>query len=265
MGLYATPPRIFQWIVSLWGDYSDYEVIIIAFLFWYTTHVGVLDYLFPKYCCSCGKLGSYLCDTCFSRLSFDTRLPCSVCNRPSFDGLTHPVCKKRYSLDGMFASLVYNRPVKKLIASFKYKPYVSNLEFLLSSLFIEGIIQNEVFMKIVEEESVFVPIPLHVSKKRQRGYNHAELLARQLQAYFQYPVSISLIRVKQTVSQFGLSREKRKENLHNAFSLSKEIDCKQVILIDDIVTSGVTFTEAASVLKKQGVGKVYGIALAHGK
>lgn len=188
-----------------------------------------------------------------------------MCNRPSFDGLSHPGCQKRYGLDGMFASLVYNKPVKKLIASFKYKPYVSNLEHLLSAFFLEGIIQQEACMKILSEKSLFIPIPLHHIKQRHRGYNHAELLAKQLSDSFGFPVKNSLTRIKKTTSQFGLTRENRIHNLKGAFILSSKVEQEQVILVDDIVTSGVTFSEAASVLKKQGVGKVYGIALAHGR
>jgi competence protein ComFC len=179
--------------------------------------------------------------------------------------MTHPGCVRRYGLDGMFASLVYTRPVKKLIYEFKYKPYVSDLKNFLSQLFIEGIIQEEAFMKAISADSIFVPIPLHPSKKRQRGFNHAELLAKSLSGHFNIPLVDILIRQKHTVSQFGLTREKRKENLKDAFTLRNQPQTSTIILVDDIVTSGTTFSEAAKVLKRNGVKGVYGIALAHGR
>lgn len=165
----------------------------------------------------------------------------------------------------MFASLVYTKPVRKLLYQFKYKPYVSDLTNILSELFIEGLIQKEAFMTLLTSDIVLVPIPLHIQKYRERGYNHAELLAASLGKYFHLPVENILVRQKQTVSQFGLTREQRKENLKKAFVVSHKGQCKTVMLIDDIVTSGTTFSEAANVLKRSGVSSVYGIALAHGK
>lgn len=227
--------------------------------------MGILDLFFPKFCASCRKAGSYLCTDCFSRLSFDTRLPCSECNRGTFNGLTHPGCRRTYGLDGMFASLVYTKPVKKLIYEFKYKPYVSDLRDLLASLFIEGIIQEELFITSLSPLDIFVPIPLHAKKLRQRGFNHAKLLSESLSLHFGNTSGDILKRQKQTISQFGLTREKRKENVKNAFTLKNTPSTKTIFLVDDIVTSGSTFVEAARVLKRGGVERVYGIALAHGR
>lgn len=165
----------------------------------------------------------------------------------------------------MFSSLVYTRPIKKLVYEFKYKPYVSDLKDYLAQLFIEGIIQEEAFMRSLSKDTLLVPIPLHPSKLHQRGFNHAELLTKSLAVYFKLPMEDVLIRQKKTVSQFGLTRDERKENLKDAFRLEKRVVIPTVVLVDDIVTSGTTFSEAAHVLKRSGVRKVYGLALAHGK
>lgn len=230
----------------------------------YTLAVGLLDLLFPRRCVSCRRHSSYLCTDCFSLLSFDTRLPCFRCNRPSFDGLTHPGCRGKDRLDGMFAALVYTRVVKKLIAAYKYKPYVYDLTNLLGALFIEGILEEESLISRLQEKAIFVPIPLHAGKLRMRGYNHADLLAGALAKYFHLPKRSILLREKPTVSQFGLSREARQENLRGAFTLRFSPKAETAILVDDIVTTGTTFQEASKVLKRAGVKEVYGIALAHG-
>lgn len=255
---YATPPYFESSLLRVGRLYHRAPSIC------YTLAVGLLDLLFPRRCASCRKQGSYLCTNCFALLSFDTRLPCFRCNRPSFDGLTHPGCRGRYTLDGMFAAMVYTRVVKKLIAAYKYKPYVSDLTNILGALFIEGILEEESLLSRMQSKTVFVPIPLHKVKLRMRGYNHAGLLADELSKYFHLPKKNLLLRAKPTRSQFGLAREARLENLKDAFQLRPESQTETVILVDDIVTTGTTFREAAKVLKMAGAREVYGIALAHG-
>lgn len=203
-------------------------------------------------------------------ISFSQDRICLVCNRASYDGLTHPKCRGVYVIDGSFTSVDYKGTVKKLLYTFKYKPYVSNLSTLLSDLFYEGLIQQEGFMRAMEQSSnetiVLVPIPLHSTRLRQRGYNQSEILAIELGKKFDLPIENLLTRVKKTISQFGLKREERIENVKGAFLIhnSKFIiqSSTNVFLIDDIMTSGSTFLECAYVLKKAGVKRVWGLALA---
>lgn len=178
--------------------------------------------------------------------------------------MTHPGCRSLHGLDGMFAALTYTKAVRKLIASFKYKPFVSDLKHLLGALFIEGILEEESFIIRIDKNTIFVPIPLHSQKLRERGYNHAGLLSIELSKYFHLPKKDLLIRQKKTKSQFGLTRDKRRENLKGAFALKVRPGAKTVVLVDDIVTTGTTFQEASKVLKRNGTEHVYGVALAHG-
>lgn len=223
---------------------------------------------------SCKKVGSYLCANCFALLSFDAPTVCLVCNKGSLDGLTHPVCRGRYTIDGLCSALAYKGVVKKLIYTFKYKPYVTDLRSVLGDLFYESLIQNEGFMRMLQTKPVFVSIPLHSSKLKNRGYNHAQILAAELAKRFSFPVADLLTRTRKTASQFGLNREDRKKNIDGAFSLSGQVENTRrsarmtakefpsILLVDDIVTTGATFNEAASVLKKAGVQKVWGVSLA---
>src|SRR3989304_1245485 len=103
--------------------------------------MNLLDILFPKRCVNCKKAGDYVCQNCFIYISFDTKSLCLICN-----SLTHPVCKRKYSIDGCFSAISYNKIAKKLISNFKYKPYLTDLKIFLSELFVESIIQNENFM-----------------------------------------------------------------------------------------------------------------------
>jgi ComF family protein len=232
--------------------------------------MGLLDVIFPKFCINCKKLGSYLCSDCFILVSFTDSGFCTVCQKAAIGGLTHPGCKSNLTIDGVFSSLIYKGVAKRLVYRFKYKPYLANLQKLLIDFFYEGLIEKELFYKLLQKEtSVFVPIPLHASRLRKRGYNQSQLLAKGLGEKFGISVVDCLTRVKNTKTQVGLSQIERRENIKDAFEINKEYlgklkDFKQVFLVDDVVTSGATLKEAAKILKKIGITKVWGMTLAHG-
>lgn len=233
--------------------------------------MGILDLIFPKRCVGCNKLGEYICANCFTSISFDVDRICLVCNRQAVDSITHPVCRSRYVIDGITASVAYKGIIKKLIYAFKYKPFLSDLEKILTDLFYEGLIQNEQFNKVIYSDSIFIPIPLYPQRFRERGYNQSEILAKNLSIQFKIPNLSVLSRIRQTETQTKLKREERRDNIKGVFIISNKkaieyINTRniQVILVDDVITSGATMLEAANVMKRAGVKKVWGIALAHG-
>jgi ComF family protein len=228
--------------------------------------MGFIDFIFPKKCVVCRKHGSYLCSKCFSYLSFDAKSLCLLCNNPTFNNLTHPRCSRKYGIDGCFSALSYNKTVQKLIFSFKYKPYLTDLKVVLTELFYESIIQNEQFQQQIKKGRwLMVPIPLSKSKLRKRGYNQAEILATELSKKFNFPVQNLLVRTRETKTQVGLTNLQRKLNVQNAFSIKTEnakLKTKNILLVDDIATTGSTLLEASKVLKKAGADKVFGLTLA---
>lgn len=233
--------------------------------FCYTRLVGFLDLLFPKHCVNCKKLGSYLCSNCFAYLTFDVYQICIPCNRPSFDGLTHPGCRGRYTIDGAFSVLAYKGVVKKLLYTFKYRPYLADLKNVLTDLFFEGLIQKEGFDEAYQYKPAIVPIPLHPSRLRARGYNQAQVLAEGLSNKFSLRLVDLIIRVKRTLSQVGLKRKERIENLKDAFSPAFNVSVSEypyIFLVDDVLTTGATLAEAARILKRHGAKKVWGATLA---
>ena len=198
-------------------------------------------------------------------MDFDVSLICGICGKHAISGLTHPKCKKRYSIDGIFASLVYKGLTKKLVYQFKFAPYLHTLSPILVDLLYEGLIQQEIFIKNCTKDSLFVPIPLHVNRQRERGYNQALILSQGLSKKFGIQTRELLMRTKATSSQVGKTEVERRQNIKGIFTCSKEISQGVTIfLVDDVVTSGATLNEAASVLKRKGAKAVYGIALAHG-
>jgi len=231
--------------------------------------VDFLNLLFPKYCINCKRLGYYICADCFSFISFDTEGICAVCSRYSINGLTHPRCKKRYSIDGAFSSILYKGVTKKLIYNFKYKPHLTDLRKILSDLFYEGLIQKEEFYSIYQKSLsnlILVPIPLYKSKERARGYNQAEILAEELSKRFNIKALPALKRVKKTVSQVGLSKIDRRKNIKDSFEINQNlksaIKSHYIFLVDDVFTTGSTLMEASRVLKRHGARRVWGLTLA---
>ena len=114
---------------------------------------------------------------------------------------------------------------------------------------------------------LLIPIPLHKSRRRKRGFNQAELIARGLGKELGIPVSAdSLLRTKKTSPQKELNDQERKSNLKNAFQLAKDnVKFKKILLIDDIYTTGSTIDAAASVLLDHGAEKVYFLCISIGR
>lgn len=115
------------------------------------------------------------------------------------------------------------------------------------------------------EEYSIVPIPLHPKKERQRGFNQSTYIARLLSSYMNIPLlTDALIRIRQTKTQAFISKDKRVENVQNSFLVSnpEKIKGKNILLIDDVSTSGATLNAAAQELKKEGARHIVGLVVA---
>jgi ComF family protein len=106
---------------------------------------------------------------------------------------------------------------------------------------------------------IIVPVPLHPTRQRERGFNQAGLLAELLSTRISIPCKRVLKRIRYTTTQTALDRAERMENLHNAFRLRKNADVRglHVLLIDDVLTTGSTLSECARVLKRAGAISVH--------
>ena len=124
-------------------------------------------------------------------------------------------------------------------------------------------VKNNVTMN---EFDVIVPVPLHNTKKRERGFNQAHLLAQPLASEFGIPLSSRLERVRPGVSQTTLSRRERLDNVHGTFVLSRPLEFKDknVLLVDDVFTTGATLSECSKVLRDHGARSACALTLARG-
>lgn len=228
---------------------------------------SLLDFIFPKRCVGCKKFGEYLCSNCFAKISFAQKYFCGVCGHASYNGLTHPKCESKYSIDGVFPILNYHGLLKKILYQYKYNPHLSDLTYVLGDFLYEGFIQNEILMKEMQrKECAFIAVPLHAKRQKTRGYNQSGLLTEYVSKKLEIKyVSSILVRNKNTIPQFRLPKSERHENIKGAFEIIKKETIRgvTVFLIDDITTTGATLLECANILKRNGAEKVYGIALGH--
>lgn len=217
-----------------------------------------LDFLFPKKCVGCGKFGAYICGNCFRKIEIVENPICPVCQRQAIGGKTHPGCKGRYLLDGLVVGARYKGVVRSAIVKIKYK-WIYDIEATILTIL------DSIWWKYdLPESAVLVPIPLSSARLKWRGFNQADHLAVKLGKRFGVRVERILKKVRETKTQVGLTRKERKENVEDAFKIISEMSGKNIILVDDVYTSGATMAEACRVLKKAGAKNVWGLALALG-
>ena len=157
-----------------------------------------------------------------------------------------------------------NEAIKELIHALKYKKFLatrSPLEKLIMTY-----IKTVDLKKIVPEDALLIPIPLHRKRFRERGFNQAEVIAEILGKYLNLPVKHGLLlKTIDTPHQTLLRNKKeRKESVKDSFEINRsaKLKDKNVILVDDIYTSGATINEAVRVLKKAGIKVALGFVIA---
>lgn len=227
------------------------------------------DLLFPRVCFLCEREGLLLCAACEATLPMSAWWYCPVCRRRVPDFRVCASCARRSRLLALGATFPYDDPrVRSLIHSFKYdaiQPLAGPLGLLLARyLKASGILESTAL-----SEPLLVAVPLHPRKHRWRGFNQAELLAKIVGNIFGIlVVRDALVRTEARKSQVELRDAKdRRENVKGAFALGTHADLmkgRDVLLVDDVVTSGATMEECARMLKKAKARRVFALALAHG-
>lgn len=219
------------------------------------------DLFFPPRCTVCGDTGAWiednLCSAC-ERLIGQPHSPyCLVCGRGFLDpGADDHICGECLTSPPMFSlarSLVYyDEPVRKLLHNLKYNFDTTALAPLLK-------IARGCNYSVFESADFFLPVPLHPSRLRQRGVNHAQLVAQLLFPDRKEEILVdTLIKHRNTPSQTSLDRTGRKANIRATFSvkLPKYLKNKKICLIDDVYTTGATVGECSKTIKKAGAAEV---------
>lgn len=224
---------------------------------------AAVSLFYPPICEGCGasvQRTQYLCAECHARAPRITAPFCEKCAEPFPGAITGPFAcgncaNQTLHFDAAVAGYRARGVVRRLIHEFKYhqRVYLRHLigDWLAATL-------NDPRIDPARFD-VIIPVPLHPAKKRERGFNQAELLARSLSVRTSLPVEIALERVRFTQTQTAFDRAERMENLHNAFRLRRGRDVRglRVLLVDDVLTTGSTLSECARVLKRAGASSVY--------
>lgn len=167
------------------------------------------------------------------------------------------------SLSGIYSLLRYEGVVREAILRFKFrgeKGYSADF----SALIYKGLTSTG-FLNAAGDVDFIIPAPLYKNKEKARGYNQAELLADELSKLYNIPVLRgNLLRVRDTERQSELNAARRYENTLGAFCLLKPEDVysKNILLVDDIITTGATLNECAKTLKNNGASKIYAVTIA---
>jgi ComF family protein len=233
---------------------------------------GLVDILYPKACLVCKKrltdnsVDNLVCFECWGKIKRNLPPFCHRCGRQlSRKNLTKSICpacvKTTLHFDRAFSPCVYEGAVKELIHEFKYKDK-DYLGSTLSKLMIDFIKEYELPMDIID---FIIPVPLHKVRFREREYNQAQILSNHIGREFKRTVlSDILIRNRYTKQQTEIEPEKRLSNVKNSFSVMQNgvFNGKNLLLIDDVLTTGSTVSEAAYALKNSGANIVFVLTLA---
>jgi len=223
---------------------------------------AALDGLFPIHCLGCGAFDEWICAACHTTLPLITEQYCPLCKKHiTNNGIVCPPCysTSKYDVDGVFvASHYHDALLKNAIHYYKYR-FVQDLAEPLSLLLAQAL-QNST----LPSPDIIIPVPLHKRRMRWRGFNQSERLAHSLN--LQIPVITDiLLRVRYTVPQVKMkNKANRQKNLANAFIINNStlLHNKNILLIDDVITTGTTLSECARTLKSAGAHKVFCLVLA---
>lgn len=235
----------------------------------------MIGLLFPRRCPVCDQIvipkGELICPECRKQLSYVSGPVCMRCGKELLepDGEYCMGCKKhRRTFEKGAALLNYNEVSAHSMVQIKYKNKREYLDFY-------GAAMVNRFQKVVRhwQADVLIPVPIHPSRRRKRGFNQAEELAKRLSLGWGIPVEKRfLIRSKRTAPQRDLDPTERLKNLEKAFCIYPGYEKNRkaprcVILVDDIYTTGSTMEACSRVLKAAGVEKIYFvvICIGHGR
>lgn len=168
----------------------------------------------------CGKWGNYVCRDCEVGMWEEEQI-CPVCRRDSRYGLRHKYCNKPGTMEGLICWWAYDGITRKLITQSKYNFYFDYLrEFSITNFQFTNRPEFHFFNNFLESRPTVVPIPLHPKRQRERGFNQAEVIARNLVKTCDLRLVNLLIRTRDTGRQAERSREERLKAMDGAFSIT---------------------------------------------
>lgn len=235
-----------------------------------------IDIIYPPRCALCQEFlwknraqnehdPLLFCQSCFRGFSEIASPHCTLCSRPfasesEEDHLCEDCLRKRPFYDALGAPYIYEGDAMRAIHQFKYEGkthLVDSLGPLLTSFAKRWLKKTDGYLAM--------PVPLHTKRLRERGFNQSLLLARYLSHVLRTELDfLSLRRIRYTLPQIGLKSDERRKNVRKAFELTdrRVVKGRNILLVDDVATTGSTLNECSRVLKRAGAQKVLCLVLA---
>lgn len=218
----------------------------------------LLDLLFPPRCVNCAKPGSALCPACLASIPLVPPPYCSRCGQVrALTGATCARCRAQPPVISRVLFATWHQDTaQNAIHELKYKRR-RDVARPLAELLTLRLRQANVRFDVLS------CVPLHPTREYARGYNQAELLSRETARQLNAPFAHTLERTRATADQIGLDAAARRHNVQDAFRAAPSLDgAKNVILVDDVCTTGATLDACAQALFEAGVQRVIGLTVA---
>ena len=205
----------------------------------------LLDLVYPPRCGGCDRRGTLFCSDCRATIE-----------APDSNAL------HLNQLNAFLCAGVFKGPLRRAIHNFKYE-CDTPLAAPLAALMAAAISTLDTLQSPDGVAPILIPVPLHRTRLRTRGYNQSELLARKLSEITGWSYDCRLIRVRETRTQVGLGGPERGQNVARAFAWNSSDQLPTyVILVDDVCTTGATLSECAATLRASGVKRVCALTVA---
>ncbi|MFN8585710.1 MAG: ComF family protein [Dehalococcoidia bacterium] len=214
---------------------------------------ALTEAVLPQRCIACGHFGAALHSHCLAALPRAEEPRCPVCWTPGPGGPCTRCLEEPPAFEALRARFRFEGDVRRALLEAKFRGKTA----LLAPL---AVAAADVLPAAWHIDAV-VPVPLHRGRQRQRGYNQAALIAKTVARRLDCPLAAGLLRrSRATAPQAGLPAAERATNLRDAFEAHDAVG--EVLLIDDVTTTGATFEAAARALKHAGANGVYALAIA---
>jgi len=227
----------------------------------------VVDYLFPRRCAICDiaiERNELICESCERQVNYEYKDTCQKCGRHIGNSdkiFCYDCSRKIHEFDKGYSVFDYQQ-IKASLYRFKYLGRAEYAKYYAYETYNQF---KEVILEL--KADALVPVPIHKKRKRERGYNQAYEIAKELSKLIDIPVVDNfVIRKKSTIPLKFLDEKGRANNLKKAFTIgSNSVKLRTIIIIDDIYTTGATIDEISRVCRKAGVRKIYFLTVASGK
>ena len=229
---------------------------------WKQTIERLLDLCFPPHCAGCKRSGHILCSTCYASIQLLSPPFCKHCQTPlGPDNACKNCAYRRLQFSGLRIVGAYQEPLSSYIRTFKYNGNKRMARPL-------GTLLAQTYQRTRLAADMIIPVPLHTERQQQRGYNQAQLLAEVCSTELGIPLHVALLtRIRTTTAQAGLPMRERLRNVAGAFVLHPKSNARvlsksNILLIDDVCTTGATLEACAAPLFAAGANTVWGLVLA---